>query len=65
METEYRDDPFRYNGKMKARTLKTIFSAMHESFSMINKFTAPWILIQGGLDKLVDVIFMMKIIARY
>lgn len=36
-------------------TLNSILSSMHSSLPLIKDFRAPWILIQGGLDKAVDV----------
>ncbi|KAL4449842.1 hypothetical protein ABPG74_008215 [Tetrahymena malaccensis] len=47
-------DPNTYANKMCAGTVKTIYTAMESSFKTFEQYNAPFLIIQGGLDKLVD-----------
>lgn len=47
-------DPLTYSDEMRPGTAATILSAMQESERMYEKLQCPWLIIQGGVDKLVD-----------
>ena len=51
------NDPYTYTDKMSPGTLKAVVEGMENADKLYDKLTTPWILIQGALDKLVDVTF--------
>ncbi|CAD8109352.1 unnamed protein product [Paramecium primaurelia] len=47
-------DPYTYSDELLPKTISTITVSMKECESMYGQLQTPWIVIQGGLDKLVD-----------
>jgi hypothetical protein len=50
-----RDDPYTYKEEMLPGTAKSILTGMVDSEKLFPEFRSSWLLVQGGLDKLVDV----------
>jgi hypothetical protein len=49
------DDPYTYSDNMPPGTMKSVVEGMEEAFLHYEKLTVPWVLVQGAVDKLVDV----------
>ena len=47
-------DPYSYNGKVVPGSVKMVLDFMEEIEREWHKFSSPFILIQSGVDKLVD-----------
>ncbi|CAD8069120.1 unnamed protein product [Paramecium sonneborni] len=47
-------DPYTYQQELLPKTISTVTVSMKESESMYRQLNTPWIVIQGGIDKLVD-----------
>ncbi|EAS06200.2 alpha/beta hydrolase family protein (macronuclear) [Tetrahymena thermophila SB210] len=47
-------DPYSYIHKLSAGSIKTIYTAMEKSYETFGQYNAPFLVIQGGLDKCVD-----------
>ena len=65
IEEEQSVDCLNYNGEMLPGTTSSILSGMIESNSMFPLLTVPWCMVQGGLDKLVDVENILKLYIFY
>ncbi len=50
----YESDPLVYSGKITARLAAELFSAIRRTNDIADKITLPMLIVQGGLDRLVD-----------
>jgi len=48
------DDPLIYTGKIRPGTVQVVLSAMSEAHAKLGNVTAPYLLLQGGGDKVVN-----------
>jgi len=48
------DDPLTYTGRVRPGTIKVVLGAMEETHARLEDITAPFVLVQGGSDKIVN-----------
>ncbi len=62
--TEYiRQDPHAFNDKPPMGTLKSLLNAMKDAKAIFREMHVPFVVVMGGLDKLVDLDFVEDLLA--